>query len=76
MALGPEYATKTISELQAEFADLGSQIGVLYPKRQEIADLIEQRKADAKAAAHISLLTEIEKDALKRALESRVLNPE
>lgn len=71
MQLDPSYDLKTIDELKAEFVDLGNQVGTISAKHQAIHALIEKRMAEAKAAAQVADLTPIEKDALKRALESR-----
>ena len=71
MILDASYDAKTVEELPAEFLDLGSQIATLSDKRQAIFALREKRKAEAKASAKVSQMTVLEKEALKRALESR-----
>lgn len=73
MILDPTYDTKTIEELHTEFCQLATDLSFISDKRAAIFSMIENRKADAKASAHIAQLTVIEKDALKRALESRDL---
>lgn len=71
MILDASYDAKTIDQLQAEFIDLANQVAALSDKRVAILALMEKRKAEAKAAAHVGNLTAVEKDALKRSLESR-----
>lgn len=71
MQLDPSYDLKTIDELQAEFVALGNQVAEISDKRVAINDLMCKRKAEAKAAAMVAELSPLEKDALKRSLESR-----
>lgn len=71
MALGPEYDAKTLDELQAEFIQLGNDLSVCAQKRNDILALMDKRKAEAKAAAKVASLDPLEREALKRALESR-----
>lgn len=70
MILDSSYDTKTLDELHAELVVLGTQVAQLSDKRQAIFALMDKRKADAKATAHVSRLSVVEKDALKRVLES------
>lgn len=74
MILDASYDLKTIEELQAEFVQLAADLSVITDKRAAILALMTKRKAEAKAAAQIASLDPIERDALKRALESR--NPQ
>lgn len=75
MILDASYDAKTIEELHAEFVQTAAELSALTDKRAAIWALIEKRKAEARAAAHVSELSPIEKDALKRSLESRAQTP-
>lgn len=71
MILDPTYDTKTIDELQAEFRRLATDLAAISDKRAAVLALLEKRRAEASASVRVSHLTPVEKDALKRALESR-----
>jgi hypothetical protein len=62
--------TKTIAELEAEFASLAVQWAQVHDRRVFLQKLIAKRKADAAAQAKVSRLSDLQREALKRALDT------
>lgn len=64
------YDTATLDELEAEFKALAEELSRINARRQELAVLMSRRKAEASARVKLGAMKPLERDALKRVLDT------